>query len=480
MTIFSIVTTTLITILLFYNNHNQNKEVIRYISFIITLILFLGSIILWIYFNPYEQTFQFHVTWINWNFSFYFGIDGISLLFIFLTTFLFPVCLLYNWNNVYKIKSEFYIIMVSMELLLIAIFTTQNLLFFYICFETVLIPLFILIGINNYKKRRIHAAYLLFLYTLAGSLFMLITLTYLYSVAGSFNYYVLYNIQIDDSIQRIMWLLLFISLAVKIPLLPFHIWLPEAHVEAPTEGSILLAGVLLKLGVYGYLRILIPIFYQASLYYMPLVFTVAAISGIYASMSTLRQTDMKRIIAYSSIAHMGIGIFGLFTLKPIGIVGSLMLMFSHGVVSGGLFLVIGMLYDRFKTKSILYYSGLVHFMPLAATSFFMFILGNISFPGTSSFIGESLILIDVINIHLKSMIFIAPILFLCTLYSLLLFNKVFFGVPSVDKINYIFDFTRREFHLVLPFLFMMLWMGVYPSAFLKLIESSIYFIYFSN
>lgn len=480
MTNTSIVLTTLISIALFYNYPKKQKETIRYVSFIISLLLFIGSIILWIYFNPYEQTFQFHLTITGIDFSFYFGLDGVSLLFIFLTTFLFPICILYNWNNVYKIQSEFYLIMISMELLLIAIFATQNLLFFYICFEIILIPLFILVGINNYRKRRIHAAYLLFLYTLGGSLFMLISLLYLYSVAGSFNYYVLYNTNIETDVQKIIWILLFISLAVKIPLFPFHIWLPEAHVEAPTEGSIILAGVLLKLGIYGYFRILIPIFYQASLYYMPLVFTIAAIGGIYASMATLRQTDMKRVIAYSSIAHMSIGIFGLFTLKPIGIIGSLILMFSHGIVSGGLFLTIGILYDRFKTKTIFYYNGLVQFMPLTATAFFLFILGNISFPGTSSFIGESLVLIDVINVHKGSMLFIGIALFLCTLYSLLLFNRIFFGIPDKQKLNHTFDLTRRELHLIIPFIFIMLWIGFYPDPYIKLIESTIYYLSFCN
>lgn len=475
-----IVLSTLSAIALFFRYPKKHTEVIRYITLIITLLLFCLSILLWVYFNPYEQTFQLHLSLTGVDFSFYFGLDGLSLLFIFLTTFLFPICILYNWNNIYKIQTEFYIIMLSMELLLIAIFATQNLFFFYICFEVVLIPLFILIGINNYRKRRIHAAYLLFLYTLFGSLFMLLSLVYLYSAAGSFNYYILYNTYINTEIQKIIWILLFLSLAVKIPLFPFHIWLPEAHVEAPTEGSILLAGVLLKLGIYGYLRILIPIFYQATLYYMPLVFTIAAISGIYASMATLRQTDMKRIIAYSSIAHMSIGIFGLFTLKPIGICGSLLLMFSHGVVSGALFLLIGILYDRFKTKTLFYYNGLVHFMPLCSTFFFLFILGNISFPGTSSFIGESLILVDVINIHKGSMFFIAIALFLCTLYSLLLYNKLFFGIPERKKIKNAFDLTRREFHLILPFAVMMLWMGIYPDAFIKLIESTIYFITFCN
>lgn len=470
---------TLFFIILTFKN-NLSSKLVRNISLLISLLIFLTVVLLWIKFNPYEQLLQINLTLYKFNFSFHFGLDGVSLSFIFLTSFLVPICILFNWNNTLKINIEFYIILLTLEILLILIFTTQNILFFYICFEIILLPLFILIGINNYRKRRIHAAYLLFIYTLLGSLLMLLTILYLYSSAGSLNYYILYNSRIDIETQKVLWLLLFISLAVKIPLFPFHIWLPEAHVEAPTEGSILLAGVLLKLGIYGYIKILIPIFYQATIYYMPLVFTIAAISGVYASLATLRQTDLKRVVAYSSVAHMSIGIFGLFTLKPIGMTGSILLMLSHGIVSGALFLLIGMLYDRFKTKTIMYYNGLVQLMPLLATGFFLFILGNISFPGTSSFIGEGLILLDIISTHLGSMLLIGLILFLCTVYSLLLYNKIFFGMPSKFKINYVFDITRREFNLIIPFVILMLWMGMYPTPFITLIESNLYNLSFNT
>lgn len=467
-----------ISLIIFFFSYPRDIIKVKYVSFIATLLLFIMSIFLWIEFNPFEKTFQFHLLLGEVNFSMYFGLDGVSLLFIFLTTFLFPVCILFNWDNVYKIKHEFYSIMLSIELLLLVIFTTQNILFFYICFEILLMPLFILIGINSFKKRRIHASFLLFLYTLLGSLFMLIVILYLFSNTGSFNYYVLYNSNIHFNIQKTLWIFLFFSLSVKIPLFPFHIWLPEAHVEASTEGSILLAGVVLKLGVYGFLRILIPIFYEATLYYLPLVYTLISISGIYASFATLRQIDIKRIIAYSSIAHMSIGLFGIFTLKPIGVIGSLLLMFSHGIVSGGLFLLIGFLYSRFKTKNILYFNGLVQLMPLFVTCFFFLILGNISFPGTSSFIGESLIILDVISNYVGVVFFISIILFICTLYSLLTFNKVSFGLVDPNKLTNTFDLTRKEIHLILPFLLLMLWMGIYPRPFITLLESSVYFLTF--
>lgn len=469
-----------ITLILFNFKNKLSSKLVKELSLIFSLILFATIILIWIIFNPYEQILQLNFTLYTFQFSFHFGLDGISLLFIFLTTFLIPICILFNWSNSLRITNDLYFTLITLEIVLILIFITQNVLFFYICFEITLIPLFILIGINNYRTRRIHAAYLLFLYTLFGSLFMLTTLLYLYSSVGSLNYYLLYNSEVDFESQKILWVLLFCSLAVKIPLFPFHIWLPEAHVEAPTEGSILLAGILLKLGIYGYIKILIPIFYQATIYYLPITYTVAAISGIYASLATLRQTDIKKTIAYSSVAHMSIGILGLFTLKPIGMIGSIILMFSHGIVSGALFLLIGMLYDRFKTKTIMYFNGLVHLMPLLTTAFFLFILGNISFPGTSSFIGEGLILLDIVSTHIGSMLLIGIILFLCTVYSLLLFNKIFFGILSNFKINYVFDLTRREINMIIPFIILMIWLGIYPHSFITLLESNLYYYSFNT
>nr|YP_009370842.1 NADH dehydrogenase subunit 4 [Pharyngomonas kirbyi]ARO48008.1 NADH dehydrogenase subunit 4 [Pharyngomonas kirbyi] len=469
-----------IGIAIFLNYPSNSRNITKYLSLVFSLILFLLSIITWIIYNPYESMFQFYFFIKNIKLSIHFGIDGISLLFIFLTTFLFPICMLYNWNKVDSIKNEFYFIMVSMELFLLVIFSVQNLLLFYIFFEIILVPLFILIGINNYKTRRIHASLLLFLYTLFGSLFMLITLLYLYFNFGSLNYNTLYSHSVDFETQKIFWILLFLSMSVKIPLFPFHIWLPEAHVEAPTEGSVILAGVLLKLGIYGFIRILIPVFYEASVFFMPLIFSIATISGIYASFSTLKQTDIKRIIAYSSIAHMSIGVVGLFTMQPVGLVGSILLMFSHGIVSGGLFLIIGMLYDRFKTKTIFYYSGITQLMPLISLFFFLFTLGNISFPGTSSFIGESMIMASIVDILPGIMFFLSIVLLACTLYSLLIYNRVFFGITRDYNIKYSFDATRREFHLIIPVILLMLWIGIYPIPFIELIESNVLFMLFNS
>ena len=478
MTIFLTFINSILLIYLIISNF-INKSAIKYFTFIISLILYLSTIFIWIYYNPYISTYQFYVNLKMLDLTLYFGIDGLSLLFLFLTSFLFPFCILYNWNNIFHINNEFNIIMISMEILLIFIFITNNLLFFYICFEAILIPLFILIGINNYRTRRIHASYMLFLYTLFGSMFMLTSILILYSNTGSFDFLILNNLQLSFYKEKLIWFFLFLSLSVKIPVFPFHIWLPEAHVEAPTEGSVLLAGVLLKLGVYGFIRLLLPVFYQSTIYFLPFIFTISLISGIYTSFTTLRQTDLKKIIAYSSVAHMSIGLFGLFTLKTIGIVGSLILMFSHGIVSGGLFLLIGFLYDRFKTKIIFYYSGLVQLMPLFAFFLLIFILGNISFPGTSSFIGEFLILNDVVNVNFELVFFIGLILFLCTVYSLYLYNKVIFGNLNILKINYIFDLTRREFNIIIPFFFFVFWLGFYPLPFIKLLESSVYYLVFN-
>ena len=439
-----------------------------------SLVIFAFTCLLWIIYNPFILSYQYLFYIKLFNNYLYFGIDSLSLFFIFLTTFLIPFCILYNWNNIFSISFEFSICIFVLELLLIFLFLSVNILMFYILFEMILIPLFVLVGINNYRKRRIHAAYLLFLYTLFGSLFMLLAILILYSQVGSLNFSLLWNAEILFNKEKLIWLLLFLSFAIKIPILPFHIWLPEAHVEAPTEGSVLLAGIILKLGIYGFLRILIPIFYETTIYFLPLIFTISLISALYTSFTTLRQIDMKRIVAYSSIGHMNIGVVGLFTLKPISMAGSLLLMFSHGIVSGALFLIIGFFYDRFKTKIIKYYSGLVHLMPIMIFIFFLFIMGNISFPTTSSFIGEFLILIDIITVNMQSFVLIGAVLFLCTAYSLLLFNRLSFGNLNKNYINNSFDITRREFNIILPFIFLMFWIGIYPKHFFILIENIIY------
>ena len=406
------------------------KNIIFYIS---TFLFFLTSII-WITYNPYVFGYQ-HIYCVQWsNLKFFLGIDGLSLFFIYLTTFLIPLCLLFSWNN--NTKNNYYsmIFLLSIEILLIFVFSVIDLLLFYIFFEAILIPFFIFIGINGYRKRRIHAAYLLFFYTIFGSLLMLISIFAIYLHCGTTDIQLLWNSSFSEERENLFWIFFFLAFAVKIPIFPFHIWLPEAHVEAPTEGSVLLAGVLLKLGTYGILRFLFPIFPNATIYFSPLVLLLSSLAIFYTSLTTLRQIDIKRIVAYSSVSHMNMCVLGLFTFDPVAISGSILLMVGHGLVSGGLFFLIGILYNRFNTKIIKYYSGLVQLMPIYAFLFFFFTISNMSMPATSNFIGEFLILSGIFfKKNIYCLIISSIGIFVGTIYSIWLYNKIHFGLLNTER-----------------------------------------------
>ena len=322
--------------LLFFSRYISVIKLKQFVL-VLSLFIFFFSCILWIMYDPFQINFQFLFSLKFFSYHIFFGIDGLSLFFVFLTSFLIPVCLLYGWNNVYYYSYEYILCLFSMEIILLFFFTSLDLILFYIFFESILIPLFIFIGLYGSRKRKIHASYLLFFYTLFGSFLMLFSIIVIYFHTGSTDLLILYGTEFTLPREYLLWFLLFISFSIKIPMFPFHIWLPEAHVEAPTEGSVLLAGVLLKLGGYGFLRILIPLFMKSTLYFLPFVFTLCIISILYTSMSTLRQIDLKRIIAYSSIAHMNLCVVGLFSFNPISVAGGILLMFSHGLVSSLLF-----------------------------------------------------------------------------------------------------------------------------------------------
>ena len=333
--------------------------------------------------------------------------------------------------------------------------------------------MFLIIGIWGSRKRKLRAAYQFFLYTLIGSLFMLIGLIYIYIIVGTTDLQVLYNYNFSDFQQILLWLAFFFSFAVKIPMVPFHIWLPEAHAEAPTAGSVILAGVLLKLGGYGFIRFSIPMFPLATIYFTPLIFTLSLIAAIYASLTTIRQIDLKKIIAYSSVAHMGFVTLGLFTLNIQGIEGSLILMLSHGLVSSALFLCIGILYDRHKTRIIKYYSGLVQVMPLFLIFFFLFSFCNIGFPGTSSFIGELLVLVGSFQINTFFTFFISISIILSACYSIWLLNRIGFGSLKIVYLKVFQDISRREFFILAPLLILVFWMGLAPNFFLEEMHFSV-------
>lgn len=361
-------------------------------------IAFVISLGLWLNFDASTPKFQFLVSSTP-----DLGIDGISLFFVLLTTFLFPLCILASWGKM-QTKS-FLVCFLSIEVLLVLVFSVLDLIWFYIFFESVLIPIFLIIGIWGSRSRKIRASYFFFVYTLIGSLFLFGAIFYIYSVVGTSHYESLLAYSFSLKEQKWLWLGFFLSFAVKVPILPFHIWLPEAHVEAPTPGSAILAGVLLKLGSYGFIRFSLPLFPDASLYFTPFIFTLSIIGLVYTSLTAIRQTDLKRIIAYTSVAHINLVVLGIFSFTSIGLHGAIMQSLSHGFVSSALFLLIGTLYDRYHSRLFLHYGGLVHLIPIFGIFFVLFTLANIALPGSSSFVGEFLLLVGLFESNVVACFF---------------------------------------------------------------------------
>jgi proton-translocating NADH-quinone oxidoreductase chain M len=446
--------------------------------FIVSLVLFVATLFLLLIYDPLLNIFQYTFCIKYFNYYSYFGIDGITLFFLLLTSFFIPLCILFSWNSSFIYIKEYYICIISLEILLYIIFTTLDIFFFYIFFEAILIPFFILIGIYGSRVRKIHAAYMLFFYTIVGSILMLFSIIYIFIHAGTLNLQLLWNIEFDTVLSNFLWFSFFLSFSVKIPIFPFHIWLPEAHVEAPTEASVILAAILLKVGIYGFLRILIPVFPNITFYYLNIIILLNILSLLYTSLVTLRQIDIKKIIAYSSISHMNICTLGIISFKSYSISGSMLLMFGHGFVSGGLFFLIGILYDRYKTKVIFYYSGLVHSMPLFSSILFFYILSNISMPLTSNFIGEFLIIYGLLaQQRVITLLFVSISIFICTVYSILLYNKLIFGLPNYNNINYIKDIQKLEFMILLPITLCVLIIGIYPKLFIDIFIFNIYYYF---
>ncbi len=456
----------------------STKEMLcRIFALWISCLTFLSSLILWIHFDNSTSLFQFSKTFVwfpSLNLYYTIGVDGISLFFILLTTFLTLICILVSWTSNYNLIKDYLICFLALEFILIQVFSVLDLLLFYIYFESVLIPMFLIIGIWGSRLRKIRAAFQFFLYTLTGSLFMLLALLFIYFQIGTTDLQILWHSNFSEFRQLILWLAFFASFAVKIPMMPFHIWLPEAHAEAPTAGSVILAGVLLKMGGYGFLRFSLPMFPIASVYFAPLIFTLSLIAAIYASLTTLRQIDLKKIIAYSSVSHMGFVTIGIFSFNIQGLEGSILLMLSHGLVSSSLFLCVGMLYDRYKTRIIKYYSGLSQVMPIFSLFFLFFSFSNIGFPGTSSFIGELLVLLGIFQISSSLTFFIAISMILAAAYSIWLFNRINFGLLKLQYFSYFQDLSRREFWILFPLAILILWMGFCPNVFLSIVHFSIF------
>ena len=455
---------------------NTRIKEIQFFSLFFSFLTFIISLFLWIFFDNSTFNFQF-IEVLNWapnsNINCFIGIDGISLFFILLVTLLCPICILSSLEVINKNFKEYIILFLIMESFLLIIFSILDLIIFYIFFESVLIPMFLIIGIWGSRKRKIRSNYMFFLYTLFGSVLMLIAILFVYFTKGTTDYQLLLTLPFNEYYQKILWLAFFIGFAIKVPMFPFHIWLPEAHVEAPTSGSVMLAGILLKLGTYGFIRFLIPLFPIASIYYTPFVYVIGLIGIIYTSLTAIRQTDLKKIIAYASVAHMNLVIIGLFTINLYGIEGSILQMISHGIISSALFLGIGILYDRHHTRLIKYFGGISFTMPVFSIIFLIFTLSNIAVPGTGSFISELLILIGLFQNNFLITFFSATGMVLGAVYSLWLYNRVFFGVIKIKYIHQFKDIKKRELYLFLPLIILVFIIGVYPEVFLKSMTVSI-------
>ena len=431
-----------------------------------SLVVFILSLFLWLNF-PKANGFHF-IEEVNLfstaGISYRLGIDGISMLFVVLSAFLVPVCILASWKSIVIRVKEYMILFLLLETLMIGTFCALDLLLFYIFFEALLIPMFLIIGIWG-GPRRIYAAFKFFLYTLAGSVLFLIAIIVMGYSSGTFDIRELMEYNFPYQLQLLLWPALFASFAVKTPMWPFHTWLPDAHVEAPTAGSVILAGVLLKVGGYGFIRFSIPMLPNASEFYAPLVFTLGVIAIIYASLVALMQKDMKKLIAYSSVAHMGYVTIGLFTFKQEGIDGAIIQMLSHGLVSAALFLCIGVLYDRMHTRMIKDYGGIVSNMPKFALIFMVFTLASIGLPGTSGFVGEFLVLIAAYEVSGYLAFTTGLGMVLGAAYMLWLYKRVVFGKLENSNLIKITDVDRREYIIFVPIILGVFWLGIYPETF---------------
>ena len=454
--------------------NRNNVSTIKQISLIIRVITFIYSMNLWLQFDSNRSQFQFTGIFNDNQFGhFHIGIDGISLYYILLTTFTMPICILASWSDDQKSHKYYMICFLIVERLLIAVFMVKDLLLFYVFFESVLIPLFMLVGIWGARESRVRASYLLFLYTLLGSLFMLLAFLVIIYQVGTSDLDMLSLIDIQFDSQKLLWLAIFLRFAIKTPIFPFHLWLIRAHVEAPVGVSMILAGLVLKLASYGMLRILLPILPEASSYYSPLALTLAIISIVYGSLSCLRQTDFKCLIAYSRIAHMGIVILGIFSNTIQGIEGSILLSIGHGFVSPALFYIVGgILYDRYHTRVIRYYRGLRLYMPLTMIFFFMFTSANMGLPSTINWTGELLALTGIFQRNILICIIASIRIVLRACYSIWLYNRLSFGSWS-QYLNYTKDLSRREFVILISLLIPTIILGLVPNIILTDIHYSV-------
>jgi NADH-quinone oxidoreductase subunit M len=446
---------------------------VRWAALATTVITFLVSLVAWARFDPSSPEFQLVEShaWLTETIRFKLGVDGFSLPLIILTTFLMPFCILASWESIENRLKEYFVAFLVLEAMVIGVFAALDLFLFYVFFEAGLIPMFLIIGIWG-GKRRIYAAFKFFLYTLLGSLLMLVAMIAMFWDAGTTDIVRLLAHKFSPSLQFWLFLAFFASFAVKMPMWPVHTWLPDAHVEAPTAGSVILAGVLLKLGGYGFIRFSLPMFPDASAYFAPLIYSLSVIAIIYTSLVALMQDDMKKLIAYSSVAHMGFVTMGLFTMTPQGIQGAMFVMISHGLVSGALFLCVGVIYDRMHTRDIAAYGGLVERMPMYAVAFLVFTMANVGLPGTSAFVGEFLALAGAFRANPWVAFFATTGVILSAAYALWLYRRVVFGELTKPELRTIPDLNAREIATLAPLLFLVIYYGFQPQPILDAFAAS--------
>ncbi|QDB99927.1 NADH-quinone oxidoreductase subunit M [Mesorhizobium sp. 8] len=454
-----------VLLILFVRDESENaRRNIRMIALWTTIITFVISIFIWTGFDNSQAGFQFVEKrgWLDSGISYHMGVDGISMLFVILTTFLMPLCILASWESIQKRVKAYMIAFLVLETLMIGVFCALDIVLFYVFFEAGLIPMFIIIGVWG-GKRRVYASFKFFLYTLLGSVLMLLAIMAMFFQSGTTDIPTLLAHDFPASMQTWLWLAFFASFAVKMPMWPVHTWLPDAHVEAPTAGSVILAGILLKMGGYGFLRFSLPMFPDASAYFAPFVFTLSVVAIIYTSLVALMQEDMKKLIAYSSVAHMGFVTMGIFAMNQEGIQGSLFQMLSHGLVSGALFLCVGVIYDRLHTREIDAYGGLVNNMPKYAVVFLIFTMANVGLPGTSGFVGEFLTMLGAFRANTWVAVFAATGVILSAAYALWLYRKIIFGALVKDSLKAMLDLSTREKAILYPLVVLIIFFGVYPA-----------------
>ncbi|PDT75698.1 NADH-quinone oxidoreductase subunit M [Bradyrhizobium sp. C9] len=446
----------------------------RWIALWTTLITFAVSLILVARFDPAQSDFQFveKTSWLATGITYHMGIDGISLPLIILTTAIMPLCIIASWKSVTQRVSEYMMAFLILETLMVGTFSALDLVLFYLFFEGGLIPMFLIIGVWG-GPRRVYASFKFFLYTFLGSVLMLLAIMALYWNAGTTDIPTLMHTAVPRSMQTWAWLAFFASFAVKMPMWPVHTWLPDAHVEAPTAGSVILAAILLKMGGYGFLRFSLPMFPLASHDFAPFVFTLSVIAIIYTSLVAMMQEDMKKLIAYSSVAHMGFVTMGIFAVTTQGVAGGMFQMVSHGIVSGALFLCVGIVYDRMHTREIAAYGGLVNRMPLYAMTFMVFTMANVGLPGTSGFVGEFMTLLGTFKISLPTAFFATTGVILSACYALWLYRKVVFGALVKPSLMSIKDLTFRECVTLFPLIALTILFGVYPKPVLDMSAASV-------